>query len=95
MQQWFEKDKHNITSSIHSPKEIISDKLKLPKGMIVLKTFTVEAESIPGQYICVSGNCSSLGNWEVNEAFVLTNTNLSHKKNKLVIVFYTEAIILS
>lgn len=48
----------------------------------ILKTFTVEAATTAGQYICVSGNCYSLGNWEVNKALVLLNTNLTRVKNK-------------
>lgn len=50
--------------------------------MTLLKTFTVEAETIPGQHICISGNCTTLGNWEVNDALVLTNTNLIRTRNK-------------
>ncbi|VVC36861.1 Hypothetical protein CINCED_3A012450 [Cinara cedri] len=49
--------------------------------MSLLKTFTVEAETRPGQQVCVSGNCPILGNWEINDSFVLTNTNLTLTKN--------------
>lgn len=52
--------------------------------MPLLKTFIVEAETLKGQYICVTGNCPTLGNWEVNEAFVLSKTNESSIKHKLV-----------
>lgn len=50
--------------------------------MPFLKTFNVEAETTAGQHICVSGNCPTLGNWEVNSAFVLTNSNVTHIRNK-------------
>lgn len=81
MQQWFEQDHHTNNPTLKS-REKLKKLLKPPKAMTLLKTFTVEAEAIPGQHICVSGNCLTLGNWEVSDAFVLTNTNLTHTKNK-------------
>lgn len=81
MQQWFEEDQHSNNPILKSS-EKLKIKLKPPQAMTLLKTFTVEAKAIPGQHICVSGNCLTLGNWEVSDAFVLTNTNLSHTKNK-------------
>lgn len=75
MQQCFELDQSKTDSLIKL--------YKIPQNkMSLLKTFTVEAETKIGQHICVSGNCSTLGNWEVNDAFVLTNTNLTHTKNE-------------
>lgn len=81
MQQWFEQDQH-ISNPILKSAEKIKNKSNSSKTMVMLKTFTVEAEAIPGQHICVSGNCPTLGNWEVNDAFVLTDTNLTHIRNK-------------
>lgn len=84
MQQWWEQEESNNVNSL-SPtvekKHKISKLLKETK-MPVLKTFTVEADTIAGQKMCVSGNCTTLGNWEVKEAFVLTNTNVTCVKNK-------------
>lgn len=76
MQQCFELDQSKTDS--------LMEKLhKIPQNeMSLFKTFTVEADTKIGQHICVSGNCSSLGNWEVNDAFVLTNTNLTHTRDE-------------
>lgn len=76
MQQWFELDQ--------SKTDLLIGKLhKIPKNdMPLLKTFTVEAETKTGQHICVSGNCSTLGNCEVNDALVLTNTNFTYTRNE-------------
>lgn len=83
MQQWFEQE-----LSFDSSLDPIAEKLhmahnsKKENEMGLLKIFTVEAETKPGQQVCVSGNCSILGNWEINDAFVLTNTNSTVMKNK-------------
>lgn len=86
MQQWFEQKKsYTYNSKVPKvKKQHRTVKLSKKNNMVILKTFTVEAETLPGQHICVSGNCSALGNWDVNNPFVLTNTNLTHIKNKLV-----------
>jgi len=82
MQQWFIQDKSK-------PNNLLSEKIhkkvkSVQQGtnMSLLKTFTVEVETLPNQYICVSGNCLSLGNWEVNDALVLTNTNSTRVENE-------------
>ncbi|XP_060846937.1 LOW QUALITY PROTEIN: glycerophosphocholine phosphodiesterase GPCPD1-like [Rhopalosiphum padi] len=84
MQQWFEQDQIDAKQS--SDTKSRSDSVpRSSKEMekTILKTFTVEAETITGQYICVSGNCSTLGDWEVNKAFVLNNTNVIRiRKNR-------------
>lgn len=84
MQQWFLEDQSE-TNNLPSEK-VIDKKVKSLRtqeaDMTLLKTFTVEAETRPSQYICVSGNCSSLGNWEVNDSLVLTNTNSMRVENK-------------
>lgn len=86
MQQWFvQKKSYTYNYKIPVIKQHKPLKLLKKKNMVVLKTFTVEADTLAGQYICVTGNCSTLGNWEVNNAFVLTNTNVTHIKNKLVL----------
>ncbi|XP_025192312.1 glycerophosphocholine phosphodiesterase GPCPD1-like isoform X1 [Melanaphis sacchari] len=82
MQQWFEQDQTSAKNSsdikFHSVPKSSNEMEKS-----ILKTFTVEAETITGQYICVSGNCSTLGDWEVNKAFVLSNTNVIRiRKNR-------------
>lgn len=83
MQQWFEQDqlnaKHSSDTKLHS---VPRSSKEMDKS--ILKTFTVEAETITGQYICVSGNCSTLGDWEVNKAFVLNNTNVIRIRKKYV-----------
>jgi len=82
MQQWF---LHDQSSTNNIPREKIYKKVKPVKtetNMSLLKTFTVEAETQLNQHICVSGNCSSLGNWKVSDALVLTNTNLTRVENK-------------
>jgi len=83
MQQWFEQDQIDAKQS--SDTKSRSDSVpRSSKEMekTILKTFTVEAETITGQYICVSGNCSTLGDWEVNKAFVLNNTNVIRIRKK-------------
>lgn len=82
MQQWFEEEHINSDSSLRHPIVEKIPKLKKKTEMMVLKTFIVEAETRPGQQVCVVGNCQSLGNWEINDAFVLTNTNLTITKNE-------------
>lgn len=84
MQQWFEQKESYSTSSIIPPAEKF-ERAPYSLGenkMPLLKTFIVEAETLKGQYICVSGNCPTLGNWNVNEAFVLSKTNESSIKHK-------------
>ncbi|XP_015371225.1 PREDICTED: glycerophosphocholine phosphodiesterase GPCPD1-like [Diuraphis noxia] len=85
MQQWFEQDQTNI-KQVQSSDTKFHSVSRSPKEMdklLILKTFTVEAETITGQHICVSGNCPTLGNWEVNKAFVLNNTNVIRiRKNR-------------
>jgi hypothetical protein len=83
MQQWFEQDQIDAkqSSDTKSRSDSVSRSSKEMEKTI-LKTFTVEAETITGQYICVSGNCSTLGDWEVNKAFVLNNTNVIRIRKK-------------
>lgn len=87
MQQWFEQDQIN-TNKLHSSEHLPDTKShtlsRSFKNMDkpILKTFTVEAETITGQYICVSGNCSTLGDWDPNKAFVLNNTNVIRIRKK-------------
>jgi len=83
MQQWFEEDQTS-TNHLHSS-DTKFHKIPRPSKelkMLILKTFTVEAETITGQYICVSGNCPVLGNWEANKALVLNNTNVIRIRKK-------------
>lgn len=81
MQQWFVQDTPNANVS-----RLVSfhDTLKSSKGNEppLLKIFNVEAETTHGQHICVSGNCTTLGNWEVSSAFVLTNSNATRVRDK-------------
>lgn len=83
MQQWFEQEQPSTNNSIIPPAEKFHSIPKSTKitTMPLLKTFSVEAEALNGQYICVSGNCPTLGNWKVNDAFVLTNTKKFNSKN--------------
>ncbi|VVC38349.1 Carbohydrate-binding-like fold,Spaetzle,PLC-like phosphodiesterase, TIM beta/alpha-barrel [Cinara cedri] len=81
MQQWFKHEHLYSDSSIyHTSLERIPF-LKTETELTLLKTFTVKAETRPGQKVCVSGNCPILGNWEINDAFVLTNMNLTYTEN--------------
>lgn len=81
MQQWFQQKPHNNNLKAHKKVHKLPKSSK-EKNMVILKTFSVEAETVTGQYICISGNCSTLGNWKINDAFVLTNTNITRVKNK-------------
>jgi len=84
MQQWFEQEQTNA-KEVHSSdtkSHAVPKSSKEMDKLLILKTFTVEAETITGQYICVSGNCSVLGNWEANKAFVLNNTNVIRIRKK-------------
>lgn len=81
MQMWFEQDNLRIDNS----KQVKHFHKKLKsKGnrMSFLKTFNVEAETTDGQCICVTGNCTTLGNWEVNSAVILSNSHVTCIKNK-------------
>lgn len=84
MQQWFEEDTPRITYRPKLVNHSFKKKLKPSKGknMSLLKTFNVAAETTVGQNICVTGSCSVLGNWDVNSALVLTNSNVTHIRNK-------------
>jgi len=84
MQQWFEQDETNSKQeqSLDTNFHAVPRSSKEMDKLLILKTFTVEAETITGQHICVSGNCSTLGNWEVNKAFVLNNTNVIRIRKK-------------
>lgn len=86
MQQFFEQEQIYSDISLRPTVEklhtAIPNSKKKTNKMLLLKTFTVEAETRPGQRVFVSGNCSVLGNWEINDAFLLANTNLTHTKNK-------------
>lgn len=86
MQQWFEQKESYSTTSTTPPADKFQSvpNILSENKMPLLKTFIVEAETLKGQYICVSGNCPTLGNWKVNEAFVLSKTNESSIKHKLV-----------
>lgn len=76
MQQWFELNESKTDS-------LIGKLHKIPKNYLPLfKTFNVKAETKTGQHICVSGNCSTLGNWEVNDALVLTDTKITYTRNE-------------
>jgi len=81
MQQWFEQDIKQAQSSDTKFHTVPRSSKEMDK-LLILKTFTVEAETITGQHICVSGNCPTLGNWEVNKAFVLNNTNVIRIRKK-------------
>lgn len=81
MQQWFEKDQP-LDQSIKKFGKLIGETPESTTTMPILKTFFVGAETKPGQSVCVSGNCPTLGNWEVKNAFVLTKTNDTYTTNK-------------
>lgn len=83
MQQWFEQEKSEILNDTSVENfHKIRKPYKKPEMSLIVKMFTVEVETVTGQYVCVSGNCSTLGNWNVNGAFVLTNTNVKRVKDK-------------
>lgn len=82
MQQWFEQEKSDILNETPVEKLPLHKPLKKTKMPSIVKTFSVEAETVTGQHIFVSGNCSTLGNWKVNDAFMLTNTNVKCVKDK-------------
>ncbi|XP_050530961.1 glycerophosphocholine phosphodiesterase GPCPD1-like isoform X2 [Daktulosphaira vitifoliae] len=96
MQQWWDPnslDEDNFQSSIPEKNKEMS-KSNHRHEKFKEKTFTVEADTIDGQILCVSGNCEALGNWNADKAFVLTNTHMTKVKNNRTYYIWTGKIDL-
>ncbi|XP_050426352.1 glycerophosphocholine phosphodiesterase GPCPD1 [Adelges cooleyi] len=96
MQQWWDNDgsSDEDLERLKSKDTRESDNSANKIGSLKENTFTVEAETTVGQQICVSGNCDALGNWSVNEAVVLTNTQMTRERNNRTHYIWTGKVDL-
>ena len=70
MLRWWNNDSYSTEKPC--PPEEFEEEEELDQSEMRKWRFRVRASTIPGETVCVTGNCDSLGNWKHDKALILT-----------------------